>query len=367
MSEHTPSATPLSRRGLLSRAALLATVPAAAAVLGPSLLAGAADSAAAATEDGLPSFAPVPPSSFGPALNADGYFVGPIKDNLYWVTDGFYQSMFLVTARGVVVVDAPPTIGHNLLRAIAAVTAATGTTSTVTHLIYSHFHADHIGASSIFGDNVTRVGHVQTRQLLLEAGDPNRPAPTMTFKDRHVLQFGRDRLELAFHGPNHTPDNIFVFAPRHKTLMVVDVIFPGWAPFKNLALSQDIPGWVRAHAVARSYPFETFGGGHLGRLGVRADVDLQRQYVADLDASARQTLASLDPTPFFQSYGPSGNAWAIFKTYLDAAARQTAEPVVAKYLDQLGGADVFTIDNAFAMFESLRIDAGALGPFGIRP
>jgi len=53
--------------------------------------------------------------------------------------------------------------------------------------------------------------------------------------------------------------------------------------------------------------------------------------------------------------------------YLDAAAGLTAAPVVDKYLGKLAGADVFTVDNAFAMFESLRIDAGALGPFGIRP
>lgn len=33
----------------------------------------------------------------------------------------------------------------------------------------------------------------------------------------------------------------------------------------------------------------------------------------------------------------------------------------------LAAADVFTVDNAMAMLESLRIDAGELGPFGIRP
>lgn len=338
-------------------------------MLGPTLITATAApaDAAPAPAGGLPSFAPVPPSAFGPALNADGYFVGPITDNLYWVTDGFYQSMFLATAHGVVVVDAPPTIGHNLLRAIKQVTTTTGTPSTVTHLVYSHFHADHIGASSIFGHDVLRVGHEQTRRLLLEAGDPNRPAPTLTFKDQHVLEFGTDRLELAYHGPNHTPDNIFIYAPRHRTLMVVDVLFPGWVPFKNLAVSQNIPGWVRAHDTAMNYRWTTLVGGHLGRLGVRADGDLQRQYIRDLDASTKQTLASLDPTAFFQKYGPSGNAWAIFKTYLDTAAQQAAAPIVDKYLGKLAGADVFTVDNAYALFESLRVDAGALGPFGIRP
>lgn len=367
MTDIRQSTTHATRRGFLARAALGAAAPAAAAILGPTLITATAAPADAAPAGGLPSFAPVPPSAFGPALNADGYFVGPITDNLYWVTDGFYQSMFLATAHGVVVVDAPPTIGHNLLRAIKQVTTTTGSPSTVTHLVYSHFHADHIGASSIFGHDVLRVGHEQTRRLLLEAGDPNRPAPTLTFKDQHVLEFGTDRLELAYHGPNHTPDNIFIYAPRHRTLMVVDVLFPGWVPFKNLAVSQNIPGWVRAHDTAMNYRWTTLVGGHLGRLGVRADGDLQRQYIRDLDASTKQTLASLDPTAFFQKYGPSGNAWAIFKTYLDTAAQQAAAPIVDKYLGKLAGADVFTVDNAYALFESLRVDAGALGPFGIRP
>ena len=85
--------------------------------------------------------------------------------------------MLLATAHAVVVVDAPPTIGHKLLRAIKQVTAKTGTPSAVTHVVYSHFHADPIGASSIFGDDVVRVGHVET------GGCSMRPA-TRTVRPR---------------------------------------------------------------------------------------------------------------------------------------------------------------------------------------
>ena len=56
-----------------------------------------------------------------------------------------------------------------------------------------------------------------------------------------------------------------------------------------------------------------------------------------------------------------------FKAYLDAVAEAAAVPVVSKYLSLLGAADVFTFDNATALIESLRIDFGELGPFGIRP
>ncbi|GAA3604345.1 hypothetical protein GCM10022419_106330 [Nonomuraea rosea] len=181
------------------------------------------------------------------------------------------------------------------------------------------------------------------------------------------LRVGGERLELACHGPNHSPDNIFVYAPKQETLMVVDVLYPGWVPFKNLAVSQNIPGWLQAHATAMSYPWRTLVGGHLGRLGTRADGHLQQRYLADLQTSVRDTISSLDPAPFFAKYDPAGNAWAIFAGYLNAVAQQAAAPVIATYLGTLAAADVFTKDNAFSLLESLRIDTGLLGPFGIRP
>lgn len=40
---------------------------------------------------------------------------------------------------------------------------------------------------------------------------------------------------------------------------------------------------------------------------------------------------------------------------------------MAKYAGKLAAVDLFTIDKAFAMLESQRIDAGVLVPFGIQP
>jgi len=267
----------------------------------------------------------------------------------------------------VVLVDAPPTIGRNLLRAIAEVTKARRRPSQVTHLVYSHSHADHIGAAGIFGGRVTRIGHAETKRLLKTARDTNRPLPHVTFEDTYELRVGGERLKLSYHGPNHSPDNIFIHVPSAATLMVVDVIFPGWAPFKNLAESQDIPAWIAAHDLVLATPWKTLIGGHLGRLGNRTDVAVQRDYVHDLAASTRTTLSTLDPSPFFAKYGPTGNAWAIFKAYLDAAAGQAAAPVVAKYSGLLAAVDVFTTANAATMVNSARIDSGVLGPFSVHP
>ena len=63
-------------------------------------------------------YAPIPRSALGPALNEEGYYVGRVERNLYYVTDGVYQSAFLATPDGVVLFDAPPSIGGNLRRAV---------------------------------------------------------------------------------------------------------------------------------------------------------------------------------------------------------------------------------------------------------
>src|SRR3984893_10513909 len=84
---------------------------------------------------------------------------------------------FLTTRDGVVLFDAPPSIGHNLQRAVNDIAAAEGVTNTVTHLVYTHHHSDHAGASSLFGSDVVRIGHEECRRLLLRDNDPAKPAP----------------------------------------------------------------------------------------------------------------------------------------------------------------------------------------------
>src|SRR3979490_2172305 len=96
-----------------------------------------ADTKGSLTEDvavgiALPDYAPVPRSAIGPALNDQGYYVGKVERNLYWVTDGTYQAAFLTTPDGVVLFDAPPSIGGNLRGAVGGIGAATGVTHPAT-------------------------------------------------------------------------------------------------------------------------------------------------------------------------------------------------------------------------------------------
>jgi glyoxylase-like metal-dependent hydrolase (beta-lactamase superfamily II) len=307
-------------------------------------------------------YAPVPRTALGPALNDQGYYVGRVERNLYWVTDGVYNAAFLTTPHGVVLFDAPPSIGHNLRRAVDEIAAANGVTNRVTHLVYSHHHADHGAAASLFDGDVTRIGHEDTRRLLLRDDDPARPVPDITFADRYTLEVGGERAELAWHGPNHTPDNIYIHFPGHDTLMFIDVVNAGWVPIYNLNLSEDVIGYMGAPAIALAYPWTHLISGHLGRLATRDDVAIHQQYIADIEASSREALASVNPVPYYVAGGQ--NVWAGVKGHLDAVTERAAAPIIAKYTGVLAAADIaeFTTTTTFQIMQSLRLDRGPSGP-----
>ena len=223
----------------------------------------------------------VPEAAKGPPIPAKGYLVQQIRDHLYWVTDGSYNTMFLVTDKGVVAVDAPPSIGKNYLKAIAEVTD-----KPVAYVIYSHAHIDHIGAAGIFPKTATFIAQQETAAELQRAKTVAKnasmvpPIPTVTFTKNYTLQIGNQSLKLDYYGVNHLPGNIFIYAPKQKVLMLVDIIFPGWVPFPYLAIAKDTAGFIKAHDIA------LIVAGHLTRLGTRNDVIIQKEFVSDLEKAA---------------------------------------------------------------------------------
>ena len=166
-------------------------------------------------------------------------------------------------------------------------------------------------------------------------------------------------MELAFHGPNHSPDNIFIHFPDHDALMLIDIVNSGWVPIYNCNLSEDIPGYIDAPATALTYPWKTYIGGHLGRLGTREDIELHQAYIADIVESAQGALSTVDPTPYWAKYGQ--NVWAAVKGYLDAVTDVATAPVIKKYTGVLAAADIeeFTRSTTFMILQSMRLDQGA--------
>jgi glyoxylase-like metal-dependent hydrolase (beta-lactamase superfamily II) len=293
----------------------------------------------------------VPESAKGPAIDpAKGYRLQDLGKGLYMITDNIYQCMFMVYENGVVLVDAPTTFGQHISKAIADVTD-----KPITHLIYSHSHIDHIAAAKNLGGKPIIIAHEETRRLLQRANDPNRPIPTVTFKDKYTLKVGSKVLELSYHGVAHEPGNIFIYAPAQKTLMVVDVVFSGWMPWRRFALAQDVPGYFAQVEEINRMEWDTLVSGHVQRTGTHADVALQLEFMNDLRNAARQALQS---TKIGEGLNPgdSGNPWAVFDNYIDRVVVQTVNAVSPKWSTKLAAYDVYIWDQAYAMEQSLRID-----------
>ncbi|MFE3262082.1 hypothetical protein [Nocardia sp. NPDC059229] len=140
--------------------------------------------------------------------------------------------------------------------------------------------------------------------------------------------------------------------------MLVDVINPGWVPIFNSNLSEDMPGYIDAPGQALEYSWTKLIGGHLGRLGTRADVELHQAYIADVVAASYKALESVDPTPYLAKYPP--NHWGWVNGYLNEVTRTASDFVVAKYTGVLAAADIepLTYTTTFMIMQSLRLDKG---------
>jgi hypothetical protein len=137
--------------------------------------------------------------------------------------------------------------------------------------------------------------------------------------------------------------------------MLVDVVFPAWSPFSRFALAEDIPGYYQAYDQVLGYDFDTFIGGHLTRLGNRADVELAQEYVLEIQANAITALQRVDFFAIAQETGFE-NQWLLFSTYLDAVAQHCAEATVSEWSGRLAAVDINTFDHCWSAMESLRID-----------
>jgi hypothetical protein len=151
--------------------------------------------------------------------------------------------------------------------------------------------------------------------------DPARPTPAVTCADRYSLEVAGERAGLASHGPNHSPG----LGPSHCPN--VDTLH------------------LRAPRQARH----------------RDDVSAHQQYNDEIEASAREAVATVDPTPYFAKYRQ--DVWAAVRTYLDELINRAATPVIAKYTGVLPAAtvEVFTT-TTFTSLQSTSLDLGPSSP-----
>jgi glyoxylase-like metal-dependent hydrolase (beta-lactamase superfamily II) len=302
-------------------------------------------------------------SGKGPKIDPQkGYRIEDLGAGAFMVTEGVYQMMMLRTDAGLVLVDAPPPIGKHILEAAKEIAPG----SRITHMIYSHAHVDHIGsAGEILAANpgLKIFAHRETRDLLARANDKNRPLPTDVFDgvDKpFTLNVGGQQLQLNYSGPNHEPGNIEIWHRKSGTLMLVDVVFPGWMMWRRMAIAHYIPGvFSLVKSLNAKYPFTHLVAGHVSRVGTPADVEQQFAFMTDLHTAAASALASTTPGEGMRVEDKS-NPWAVFDNFIDRVTVNCVATLSPVWRAKLSGFDVFIYDQCMAMEQSIRVDGPSL-------
>ncbi len=233
------------------------------------------------------------------------------------------NAAFVVTPAGVVVIDAlgSPALADRLMAEIRKVTP-----QPVTHVIVTHYHADHIyglqafrkqgahilahrAALEYLNSETARQRLEVSRQDLapwVDAQTRLLPADEWIDGDR-VLVVGGMRFMLKHVGPSHTPEDLVVYLPQEKVLFAGDLVFRSRIPFVGQA---DSGHWIQALDVLLAHDAATIVPGH-GPLSseARKDMQLTRDYLAYLRTTMGEAARNLDP--FEEAY--KATDWSAFE------------------------------------------------------
>lgn len=137
--------------------------------------------------------------------------------------------------------------------------------------------------------------------------------------------------------------------------MVIDVVFPGWMPWRRFAVSRDVLGAFDQLEEIRRMDWDVIVGGHVARVGTHADVEAQSEFYRDIKQAAATALST---TKVAEGVTPAtkDNPWAIFDNYIDRVAVQCVNTLTPKWANKLAAFDVFIWDQCYSMEQTLRID-----------
>jgi glyoxylase-like metal-dependent hydrolase (beta-lactamase superfamily II) len=206
------------------------------------------------------------------------------------------NAAFVVTPAGVVVIDAlgSPVLAKRLLTEIGKVTQ-----QPVTHVIVTHYHADHIyglqtfkaagarilaqRAARDYMSSDTALKRLQdSRQTLAPwVDDETVLVPADQWVDGPVsLTVGGVKIEIQPVGPAHTAEDLVVYLPQEKVLFAGDLVFRRRIPFVGQA---DSGHWIAALDALLDFDTAVVVPGH-GPLSTDARADMQstRDYLVYL-------------------------------------------------------------------------------------
>jgi glyoxylase-like metal-dependent hydrolase (beta-lactamase superfamily II) len=276
-----------------------------------------------------------------PPANFTGLHVEEVKPNLFYVTDGVYQSAFVRTGEGIIIFDAPPSFADKFPGVIEE--HAFG--EPIKFLLYSHNHADHVGGSTVFSSvrDLKIVAPKLVADTLARENHPGILKPNTTFEDRYSFSLGREIVEIkTAHFHSEITDAI-IYLPRQRFIVAVDTITPGDVPFMNFGATSKFGGYVALFDELLQYDFDSILSGHTSILGTREDVILNRDYVRDVRDTAMKGMAAMHPTfeKTFAAFGQKHGNLA-YRVAMETVRRDCSTQIIDRWKDKLSVVDVWT-------------------------
>ena len=199
-------------------------------------------------------------------------------DGVYIFRNGNHQAMFIVTSEGVIATDpigyGRPTGGQDYLGEIRKVTD-----KPIKYVIYSHHHFDHIAGGKAFKDaGATFVAHRRAKERLEVLKDPHTVLPDEAVPDAgRTITLGGTRLELTYHGLNHSDSMLVMRLPKERIVFIVDTIPVGTVPGRGMIDFHPLEaeGFIKQ---VLSMEWDRLIPGHPGpgdRLGTKKDAEDQ--------------------------------------------------------------------------------------------
>lgn len=269
-----------------------------------------------------------------------GLHVSEIEPGLFFVSDLVYQSAFVVTDDGVVVLDAPPSFGENLRKAIEM----TAPDAPITHLIMSHGHRDHNGGGEAFADvDGLEVIAAQAVAETLEAFPLDGVlAPTQTFQETLDLTIGDVDIELVTANFHAEDTDVMIYLPGEKFLMAIDTITPGEAPFMNFGATTNVNAYMESFETFLAYDFEHFLSGHVSVLGNRQDVETARDYAFDVRDSVYVLMSGFEERLLEGLTAVSfQNANLAYRYAMESIRDDCAAGIISRWNDELSVVDLW--------------------------
>jgi glyoxylase-like metal-dependent hydrolase (beta-lactamase superfamily II) len=298
----------------------------------------------AQTIDTMPDYVQVLPQVKAKAPVIDpkrGYVVEELKPDVYMITDGAYESVFVTTGKGVVLFDAPPSFARHIVSAVTEVTK-----EPIVELVYSHIHVDHIGGAGLILKEVPGLeilAEEGTARFLREMHDSQRPLPTRTFVGHYVLNRGSLMADMKVGHWHTTEGDLLINIPDKKIVVAIDAFSAGATPFMSLDLTANMHEYLKFFDQIEAINFDLIVPGHHGTPATRADLEIAKTYANDVYETIQRILAE-DRRALVaratKKYGAE-NAWAVASVVINDEIDKCATEIKGRWITRLEGVDIW--------------------------